>query len=190
MVAGGACLAAGLGTAAVLAVLAARFGPNPVLPAYCCLGVVAVPLAAIDIGYQRLPDALTLPSYAVALVLLAAASVAVPDGGAHLLGAVAGLAVAWLVFAVQALAYPAGIGWGDVKLSGLAGTYLGWIGLHALAAGLIAAYLLAAVTGVALLAGRRLTRKSRLAFGPFLLAGALSIIVASGSFPGLRGPLP
>src|SRR5262249_58470748 len=89
---------------------------------------------AIDIGYQRLPDALTLPSYAVALILLAAASATVPDGGAHLLGALAGLAVAWLVFVVQVLAYPAGIGWGDVKLSGLAGTYLGWIGLHAPAA--------------------------------------------------------
>ncbi len=176
-----AWLAAGLATAAVLAVLAARFGPVPALPAFCFLGIVGVPLATIDARCQRLPDALTLPAYPVALALLAAAALAVPDGGAHLLGALAGLAAAWLVFAAQALVYPAGIGWGDVKLAGLTGAYLGWLGLHALVDGLIAAYLLAAVTGLALLAARRLTRKSRLAFGPFLLAGALLVILVSGA---------
>jgi leader peptidase (prepilin peptidase)/N-methyltransferase len=183
-----ACLGAGLATAVVLALLAARLGVSPALPAFCVLGVVGVPLAAIDLACRRLPDALTLPAYPVALALLAAAAPAVPDGGAHLLGALAGLAAAWLVFAAQALIYPAGIGWGDVKLAGLTGAYLGWIGLHALVAGLIAAYLLAAVTGLALLAARRLTRKSALAFGPFLLAGALLIISISGVLPGLRGP--
>jgi leader peptidase (prepilin peptidase)/N-methyltransferase len=175
-----ACLGAGLATAVVLALLAARLGVSPALPAFCVLGLVGVPLTAIDLACQRLPDALTLPAYPVALALLAAGALGVPDGGTHLLGALAGLAAAGLVFAVQALAYPAGIGWGDVKLAGLTGAYLGWIGLHALVTGLIAAYLLAAVIGLALLAARRLTRKSRLAFGPFLLGGTLLVILASG----------
>jgi leader peptidase (prepilin peptidase) / N-methyltransferase len=76
--------------------------------------------------------------------------------------------------------YPAGIGWGDVKLSGLLGLYLGWIGLFALAIGLAAGFVLAALAGLALIAGGRATRKSQIAFGPYMLAGSLAVIIAAG----------
>ena len=121
---------AGLLTAAVFVVMAVRFGPSPVLPAFCFLGAVGVALAFIDARYQRLPDALTLLSYPVALVLLGAAALAVPDGGRRFVVALIGLAAAWLLFLIQALIYPAGIGWGDVKLSGVLGLYLGWLGVR------------------------------------------------------------
>jgi leader peptidase (prepilin peptidase)/N-methyltransferase len=174
------CLPAELLTAAVLAVLAARLGPVPALPAYCYLGVAGVALAVIDARYKRLPDALTLPSYPVALVLLGAAALGAPDGGRRFLTALIGLAAAWLFFVLQALIYPAGIGWGDVKLSGLLGLYLGWLGLGTLVTGLVLGYVLAAVAGLALLAARRATRRSQVPFGPFLLAGTLAAIVISG----------
>jgi leader peptidase (prepilin peptidase) / N-methyltransferase len=174
------CLPAELLTAAVLAGLALRFGPSPALPAFCYLGVVGVALAAIDIQHQRLPDALTLPSYPVALILLGVAALTTAGGGRHFLTALAGLAATWLLFVVQALIYPAGIGWGDVKLSGLLGLYLGWLGIDTLVAGVILGYLLAAVVGLALLAAHRATRKTQVPFGPFLLAGALAAIALSG----------
>ena len=98
----------GLLTAAVFVVMAVRFGPSPVLPAFCFLGAVGVALAFIDARYQRLPDALTLLSYPVALVLLGAAALAVPDGGRRFVVALIGLAAAWLLFLIQALIYPAG----------------------------------------------------------------------------------
>ncbi|HEU5420775.1 MAG TPA: A24 family peptidase [Streptosporangiaceae bacterium] len=167
-------------TAAVLAVLALRLGASPALPAFCYLGVAGVALAFIDARHKRLPDPLTLPSYPVALVLLGIAAPAAPDGGRHFLTGLAGLAAAWLLFVIQALVYPAGIGWGDVKLSGLLGLYLGWLGISTLVAGLVLAYLLAAVAGLALLAARRATRKTQVPFGPFLLAGALAAILLSG----------
>ena len=179
------CLAAELLTAAVFAALAVRFGPHPVLAAFCYLGAVGVALAFIDARLKRLPDALTLPSYPVALILLGIAALTGPHGARHFLTALAGLAAAWLFFLLQALIYPAGIGWGDVKLSGLLGLYLGWLGAGALIAGLFAGYLLAAVAGLALLAARRASRKSLLPFGPFLLAGTLIAILVSG-----LGPLP
>ena len=180
------CLAAELLTAGVFAALAVRFGPHPVLAAFCYLGAAGVALAVIDARVQRLPDALTLPSYPVALVLLGAAALAGPDGARHFLTALAGMAGAWLFFLLQALIYPAGIGWGDVKLSGLLGLYLGWLGVGALVTGLFAGYLLAAVAGVALLAARRASRKSLLPFGPFLLAGTVIATLLSGlaHFPG------
>jgi leader peptidase (prepilin peptidase) / N-methyltransferase len=167
-------------TAAVLAALALRLGASPALPAFCYLGAAGVALALIDTRCQRLPDLLTLPSYPAGLVLLGIAALTTPDGGRHFLTGLAGLAAAWLLFLAQALIYPAGIGWGDVKLSGLLGLYLGWLGVSTLLAGLILGYLLAAVAGLALLAARRATRKSQLPFGPFLLAGALAAILLSG----------
>lgn len=175
----------GLLTAAVFVVMAVRFGPSPVLPAFCFLGAIGVALAFIDAGHHRLPDALTLPAYPVALVLLGVAAPTVRDGGHHFVVALIGLAAAWLLFLIQALIYPAGIGWGDVKLSGVLGLYLGWLGVGALVAGLFAGYLLAALTGLALLAARRATRRSQIPFGPFLLAGTLVAIVLSYS----GGPL-
>jgi leader peptidase (prepilin peptidase)/N-methyltransferase len=173
-------LGAELLTAAVFAVLAWRFGPRPVLIAYCYLGAVGVALAIIDARYRRLPDALTLPSYPVALALLGVAALTTPGGGRHYLTALAGLAAAGLVFAAQALIYPAGLGWGDVKLAGLLGGYLGWLGVGPLVTGLAAGYLLAAGAGLALLAARRATRRTLVPFGPFLLAGALFAILLSG----------
>jgi leader peptidase (prepilin peptidase) / N-methyltransferase len=171
---------AGLVTAAVFVIMAVCFGPSPVLPAFCVLAAVGVPLAYIDAAHKRLPDPLTLPSYPVAVVLLGIAALATPDGGRHFLTGLAGLAAAWLLFVMQALIYPAGIGRGDVKLSGLLGLYLGWLGISTLIEGLVLGYLLAAVAGLALLAARRATRKSQVPFGPFLLAGALAAILLSG----------
>jgi leader peptidase (prepilin peptidase) / N-methyltransferase len=169
--------------------MAMRFGPSPALPAFCFLAAIGVPLALIDARSQRLPDALTLPSYPVALALLGFAALLLPGGAGHFLGALAGLALAWGVFLLQVLLYPAGLGWGDVKLAGLLGLYLGWLGggwlggswldQGALVAGLFLGYLFAAAAGLALVATRRASRKSRLPFGPYLLAGTLTAILLS-----------
>lgn len=173
-------LAAGLATAAAFTIMAVRFGPVPVLPAYCYLAAVGVALAFIDVRHRRLPDALTLPSYLVALALLGIAALTTRNGGHHILIALIGLAAAWLLFFIQALIYPAGIGWGDVKLSGLLGLYLGWLGVRQLVAGLFLGYLLAAAVGIVLLITRKATRKSQVPFGPFLLAATLIVIALSG----------
>lgn len=164
-------------TAVVFVIMAVRFGPSPVLPAFCFLSAAGVALAFIDAAHRRLPDALTLLSYPVALLLLGAAALAGPDGGHRFLVALAGLAATWLLFLIQALIYPAGIGWGDVKLSGVLGLYLGWLGVRALVAGVFLGYLLAALVGLALLTMGRATRKSQIPFGPFMLAGTLLAIV-------------
>jgi leader peptidase (prepilin peptidase)/N-methyltransferase len=169
-----------LGTGLAFAVMAVRFGPSPPLPAFCYLAGIGVPLAVIDTRCRRLPDALTLPSYPVALALLGLAALLLPGGGRHFLSALLGMALAWGVFLLQVVIYPAGLGWGDVKLAGVLGLYLGWLGLGALAAGLFLGYLCAAATGLALIAARRASRKSLLPFGPFLLVGALAAVLLSG----------
>jgi leader peptidase (prepilin peptidase)/N-methyltransferase len=173
-------LAVELGTGIVFAVMALRFGLSPVLPAFWLLAALAVVLAVIDLQHRRLPDALTLPAYPAAAVLLGAAALAVPGGARHFLGALAGMAAAWLIFVLLALAHPAGLGWGDVKLSGVLGLYLGWLGAAAVAAGLLGSFVLAALAGLVLIATGRATRKSQIPFGPFMLASAVAVIAASG----------
>ena len=175
-----------LGTGLAFAIMALRFGPGPPLPAFCYLAGIGIPLAMIDFRCRRLPDALILPSYPVALAFLGLAALLLPGGGRHFLSALAGMAVAWAAFLLQVLIYPAGLGGGDVKLSGLLGLYLGWLGLGPLAAGLFLGYAFAAVTGLALIAVRLATRRSHLAFGPFLLAGTLAAVLLSG-LPGPHG---
>jgi leader peptidase (prepilin peptidase) / N-methyltransferase len=182
---GGEGLAVELGTGACFAVMALRFGPSPVLPAFLLLAALAPVLTVTDLRWRRLPDALTLPAYPAATALLAAGALAIPGGTRHFLSALAGLAAAWLFFALLAGIHPAGLGWGDVKLSGVLGLYLGWLGAAAVAAGLLGAFALAALAGLGLIAAGRATRKTQIPFGPFMLASAVAVIAASGLVPAL-----
>jgi leader peptidase (prepilin peptidase)/N-methyltransferase len=167
-------------TAVTFALLGLGFGASPVLPAFCFLAVVSVALTFIDVAHQRLPDLVTLPAYPVAIAALGLAAPFVPHGPGHLVHAAIGLAGALAFYLILALIYPAGIGWGDVKLSGLLGLYLGWVGPAALVIGLAAGFVLAAVAGLGLIAAGKATRRSQIAFGPFMVAGALAVIVAAG----------
>jgi len=169
--------------AALLAAGVLRFGWSALLPAYCYLALVSVPLAWIDAVSHRLPDRLTLPSYPIALALLGGAALAVPEGGQHYLHALASLAACAAFYGVLWLISPASIGLGDVKLAGVPGLYLGWFGARATLAGLLGGFVLAAVVGLMLIATRRATRKTHIPFGPFMLAATLAVLLA----PALSG---
>jgi leader peptidase (prepilin peptidase)/N-methyltransferase len=166
-------------TLATVAAVAVRFGLDPQTPAFCYLAALGVPLAFIDARECRLPDVLTLPSYPASLLLLGVAAPFVPGGTGRFVHALIGMAVAVALFFLLLLAFPAGLGLGDVKLAGPIGAYLGWLGATAFLAGLLAAWLLAAVTGLGLVAAGRATRKTQLPFGPFLIIGAFLAILAS-----------
>jgi leader peptidase (prepilin peptidase)/N-methyltransferase len=80
--------------------------------------------------------------------------------------------VLYAFYFVLMFVYPAGMGFGDVKLAGVLGLYLGWVGWGAVLVGAFGAFLLGGVVSVALIATGRATRKSGIPFGPFMLAGA------------------
>ena len=164
------------GTAALFVAVAAKFGLSPALPAYLYLAAIAVALALIDLDVMRLPDAIVLPSYLVAGALLGAAAVLGDDLAAIVRGVLAA-AVLWVFY--QLLALLGGMGRGDVKLAPLLGLYLGWLGWSAVAVGAFAAFLIGGLVGVALMATKLANRKTRIPFGPYMLAGAFLAVFAA-----------
>lgn len=175
----GTPLALELCTSAVLALVFGRFGGQPDVVAFGFLGVLGVALAAIDIAVQRLPDRLTLPAYPVLITLLAGAAVVGHDGAALVRALLAGLALAG-AYLLLAILRPGQLGGGDIKLAGIAGVALGWLGWPILIAGAVLGFVLSALASLALLAARRVTLKSAICFGPFLLGGALLAMLAGG----------
>jgi leader peptidase (prepilin peptidase) / N-methyltransferase len=164
-----------LASAALFGLLSWHIGPHPVLIAYLYLAAVSIALALIDIDTHRLPDALTLPSYPVAGFLLVAGALSAHEPFDIARAAIGGAAL-FLLYAVLWFAYPKGMGLGDVKLAGVLGLYLGFLGWGSLAVGTFLGFLFGGVFGVALMVGNRATRKTKIPFGPFMIAGALTAI--------------
>ena len=166
-------IVAGL-AAVALGAVAGAIGAEAQLAAYLWLAGVGVTLAVIDIETLRLPDRLTLPSYPVGLVLLAIPADWSALGRAVLAAAITGGAA----FLLALLAPGGGLGLGDVKLLGLLGLFLGWLGWGVLVVGVALGFALGAVAAASMLASRRAGLRDHLAFGPWLIAGALVAVVA------------
>ncbi|GAB3563930.1 hypothetical protein GCM10027405_19300 [Arthrobacter alkaliphilus] len=163
------------------------------LAACLYFAVMAARLTVIDVRHHILPNRIVFPSYAIAGVLLLGAAVAAtlaggaakpgPDGGTSFLGVpalgiVAGGAVLWAFYFIVRLVYPPGMGFGDVKLAGVLGLYLGYLGWAHVFAGTFAAFLFGGLWSLGVLAARRGTLKSSIPFGPFMLAGAAAAMFA------------
>lgn len=147
------------------------------LVAYLYLAAISVALALIDIDTHRLPNAIVLPAYVVGGVLLSAAALL---GGepARLIGAAIGAAVAYVIYFTLWLFYPQGMGFGDVKLAGVLGLFLGYLGFGTAVVGLFSGFVLGGVFALVLVALRVVSRKAGIAFGPWMLAGACVGILA------------
>ncbi|HJP76243.1 MAG TPA: prepilin peptidase [Pseudonocardiaceae bacterium] len=167
-----------LGTGLVFAALALQLGLDHelgTLPALLYFAAIGIALALIDVDVRRLPNAIVLPSYPVLAVLLALAAFLAHDWWAF--GrAVIGAAALFAFYFVLAMAYPAGMGFGDVRLAGLIGGVLAFQSWSALVIGAFGGFVLGAVVGVAVIAGHKGDRKTALPFGPFMIAAALAAI--------------
>ena len=123
-----------------------------------------IAVAGIDLDHRIIPNRVLLPA---AIWGLVATLVFRPDNFDDSLIA-GGIAFAALLLA--ALAYPAGMGMGDVKLAGVMGIYLG----SGVAPAMLAGFLAGSVVGVAIIAREgRDARKKGIPFGPFLAFGGL-----------------
>ncbi|MEO7289016.1 MAG: A24 family peptidase [Jatrophihabitantaceae bacterium] len=132
----------------------------------------------IDVDVRRLPNAIVLPAYPVLALALTIAAVVLDEPASLVRAAICGMALFAFYF-VLAFAYPAGMGFGDVKLAGLVGGMLGFLSYQALLVGAFAAFLIGGLFGIAVMASRQGSRKSQVPFGPFMIIGALLAVFAS-----------
>ncbi|MGW4307235.1 prepilin peptidase [Streptomyces californicus] len=160
-------------TAVVCVALAAATGARPELAAWLALTPVAVLLAVVDRRVHRLPDPLTLPLAAAAVLLLGGAALLPGAAGSWTSGLLGGLALGGFYFLLF-LINPNGMGFGDVKLALALGVALGWYGWAVLFVGGFAGFLFGAAYGLGLVLLRGAGRKTGIPFGPFMITGALA----------------
>ena len=156
-------------TALTFAGVAAIAGIDPELWLELPFAALMIAVAAIDLEHRIVPNRLLVPAVAWALV-----GWAVVDAG-FLPEALAAGAGAFTFLLLAALAYPAGMGMGDVKLAGAMGLYLGIAVVPALAI----AFLAGSVVGIGyLVRDGRDARKTGVPFAPFLAFGGLVGLLA------------
>lgn len=166
-----------------------KYGLAPALPAALAFGWSLLVISVIDVEHFLIPDVITYPGLAIALIIATLATLGWPvslepmplagPAGAPIVDGLLGmflgggflLLAAWL--GRLALKQEA-MGGGDVKLAAMIGAFLGWRGLLV---SLFGAFLLGSLVGVLLMAiGRVRGRRSMVPFGPFLSLGALGAI--------------
>jgi leader peptidase (prepilin peptidase)/N-methyltransferase len=157
-------------------------------PEFALLGSavsVLVVVALIDLERGLILDRIIFPSIAALLVLgpfwtevgLSRSFLGSSSAAASLSNSVVAGAGAFLLFLGFGVAYPAGMGGGDIKLAGAVGLLVGYPGvffavwLAAVSGGLVAASLLVL---------RKKGRKDAIPFGPFLAGGAAAVLLAGG----------
>src|SRR3954468_11840869 len=134
------------------------------------LVTILIPIALIDFEHRIIPNRITAPAAVIAIVIGLTLDM---DFVAEQL--IAGAAAGGF-FLLAAVAYPRGMGMGDVKLAGMMGLYLGRAVGLALLVGLVAGVLIGGVIMARL--GVAEGRKQKVPFGPFLALGGIVAIFA------------
>ncbi len=160
-----------LGCAAVFVAAAVRFGWAWELPAYLALFGGLVVLSAIDLEHFLLPNRVLYPTLFTVAPLLALASVLHGNAPSALHAAEGGLAAFALFFLIN-FAYPDGMAFGDVRLSGVLGMATGWLSLGHAVLAFFLAFLTSSVVGLTLVLLGVRGRRDPIPFGPFLALGA------------------
>jgi leader peptidase (prepilin peptidase)/N-methyltransferase len=158
-------------TAALFGGAAARLGAEPELAAFCVLlaGLVAISVADVRVGL--VPRKIVYPTLVLVAGGLVGASLA--DGRTSaLVTALVGGAGAFVVFFVIWWISPRSMGFGDVRLAGVIGFALGWLGYRELYLGFVFAFVAGSLFGAVKMVVQGTGRKTSLPFGPSLAFGA------------------
>ncbi|MGI8426942.1 MAG: prepilin peptidase [Actinomycetota bacterium] len=156
---------------AAWALVTLRVGVKPELPAFLWLVSVLVVLSAIDLETRRIPNKILGPSAIASAALLVAAAL-ISGSTSPLVTAGLGALSYGLPMLGLAIAVPAGMGMGDVKLAAYLGMHLGWFTLWHVAVGAFAGFFIGAFAGITLMAVNGKGRKQTIPFGPAMAAGA------------------
>jgi leader peptidase (prepilin peptidase)/N-methyltransferase len=146
------------------------------------LGVMLA-VALIDLRWRIVPNLLTYPAVLVFLLAIVAGHLA--GGGVDAVRGLLGLALYAGPLFLLALALPAGMGMGDVKLAALIGLVLGSLGLAYVAVAAFAGVVGGGVGAILAMSAMGYGRKQTIPFGPFLAAGAVVAALAAPQIAGM-----
>ena len=161
-----------LASAALFVAAGIRFSHSWALPAFCLFFAALLAITVIDFDHFIIPNRVIYPTLFITAPLLVAAAALGGDwrDAEHaVIGGAAGFGALFVVHVIS----PRGMGFGDVRLAGVIGMMLGWLGLGFVVLALFLAFLLASVVGIALMVTRIRGRKDAVPFGPFMAAGAV-----------------
>ena len=136
--------------------------------AYALLVTALLIVAFIDLAHLIIPDAVTLPG------IVAGAAIALLPSSIGFANAVAGACLGGGIFFLIALAYPAGMGGGDVKLIAMIGAFVGW---QAVLVAIILSAFCGALIGLTLILLGLRGRRDPVPFGPFLAIGGITAML-------------
>jgi leader peptidase (prepilin peptidase)/N-methyltransferase len=161
------------GTAALCAIVVLVHGVSADALIGIVLVLLLVPITLIDLDTRRIPNVLTAIGAVAAVGLVAALQTG--ELAEHLIAGVA--AGMFLLLAV--LAYPSGMGMGDVKLAAVLGLFLG----REVAPAMLIALLTGTIVGGVIMArlGVEKGRKTAIPFGPFLAFGGVAGLLVGGA---------
>lgn len=144
-----------------------------VMVARAVLVSTAAILTLVDIDTHVIPRGSVTWAGVLSFPLLGVS--AVTDEGS-VVGIVVGALGMWVLLRILAVMSRGDLGGGDVSLGFLLGGHLGFLDLWDVPRALFVAFILGGVWAVALLIGGR-SRRTRFAFGPFLIVGALVVLL-------------
>lgn len=149
-------------------------GPGWVTPAFALAAAGGASLGVIDARTQRLPNVIVYPAFAAVAAFLVLAAAATGEWGSLGRAGLGGAALGG-VYLVIHLIDPQGrsLGLGDVKLAAILGTLAGWMSWTTVIWTGALPFLVGAVAAIALLVRGRGGRGTMIAFGPFMLIGAV-----------------
>jgi leader peptidase (prepilin peptidase)/N-methyltransferase len=150
---------------------------DPVAVVYAVSTVALVVLAAIDIDVFRLPDVITKPMALALVVALLAVALLTGDTDPWVRALLAGAGLGFCYLVLVFIGGGAGMGLGDAKLALSLGMLLGYQSWSHVVLGSMASFLLAGIAAIYLVLFRGAGRKSHLAFGPYLVAGTILVLV-------------
>ncbi|HVB01064.1 MAG TPA: prepilin peptidase, partial [Acidimicrobiales bacterium] len=169
-----------LGTSMLFAVTEVHFGLSGNFVIFIILFMGIIPLAIIDLRCHRLPLRVFYPVLAADFTALVSYA-AIRGAWSQLLVALATGVTWFLMFFVINLVRPDALGFGDVRLVGLLGICLGWLGVTVAFVGFFASNLIGLAVGIFLIATNRAKRDTPIPYGLFLAVGTVFAVFAGPS---------
>lgn len=141
------------------------------------LAAVAVPLSAVDLAEQRIPNAVLAPAFVLGALLLGGDAAVGHHFGAVMRAMLAASVLYGSAF-VLLLSARDSLGYGDVKALAYQGLYAGYVGWGRVLGALLLTFIAAAAAALALRAVRSGRVRPRLAFAPYVLGATLAAVLA------------